>query len=340
MRIKLNKYHTHKPQKKDIIWAFVKILIVLVAMTAVFVGVNLWEKETYQVDSYKQQTEKTENETKTLEVDGTIWEHKEHIETYLFLGIDTKGQAVGVEGYYGGGQADVQMLMVVDHENKTWQVLQLNRDTMAEVPVLGMQGDVIGTEYQQIALSYSYGDGKKGSCENSVRTVSNLLLEENIDGYYALNMDGIIIINDMLGGVPVTITSDFSKVDESLTLGETMNLQGEQALTFLRMRKDVDDQTNVSRMARQRQYLNALGKKMGEQKEDDVLKIYDALFDYSVTNMGSKTMTELLEYANNYEQLEILTIDGEQVVEGENWAYYLDKEALHKVIVQMFYKPQ
>ena len=104
----------------------------------------------------------------------------------------------------------------------------------------------IGTEFEQLTLAHSYGDGKKESCQNTVTTVSNLFDGQKIDGYMALNMDAVAILNDMVGGVPVEITSDFSAVDPSLQEGTVVTLQGDQALTFVRTRKDVDDQTNLS----------------------------------------------------------------------------------------------
>lgn len=58
------------------------------------------------------------------------------------MGIDVKGKAVAVDSYEGGGQADVQMVLVVDDANKTWQVLQINRDTITKVPVLDVLGGV------------------------------------------------------------------------------------------------------------------------------------------------------------------------------------------------------
>lgn len=63
---------------------------------------------------------------KEITYDGSTYRQRSGLETYLIMGIDVKGKAVGVDSYEGGGQADVQMVLVVDDANKTWQVLQIN----------------------------------------------------------------------------------------------------------------------------------------------------------------------------------------------------------------------
>ena len=91
------------------------------------------------------------------------------------MGVDTSGEGLGVNSYAGGGQADVQMVVVLDNINQTWQMLQLNRDSIVQVPVRGVHGDIVAYDNEQLALAYYYGDGREQSCENTVLTVSTLL---------------------------------------------------------------------------------------------------------------------------------------------------------------------
>ena len=78
-----------------------------------------------------------------------------------------------------------------------------------------------------------------------------LLLGESIDFYVAMNMDGISELNDLAGGVTVTLEDDFSSIDPAMTKGTTLTLHGDQAETFVRSRMTVGDGTNASRMERQ-----------------------------------------------------------------------------------------
>lgn len=138
---------------------------------------------------------------KEITYDGSTYRQRSGLETYLIMGIDVKGKAVGVDSYEGGGQADVQMVLVVDDANKTWQVLQINRDTITKVPVLDVLGGVAAYADEQIALAHYYGNGRENSCENTALAVSMLLDDQPIDGYFALNMDAVGIVTDLVGGV-------------------------------------------------------------------------------------------------------------------------------------------
>ena len=272
---------------------------------------------------------------------GVTWVPRQQLETYLFMGIDVRGPAKGVKSYIGGGQADVQLVLVIDHANQTWQMLQINRDSMVEVQLLGVMGTVAARKVEQITLAHAYGSGLEDSCINACTAVSGMLGGHEIDGYMALNLDAVSILNDLVGGVTLTVTSDFSAVDPTLVQGETITLKGDQALTYVRSRRGVDDQTNLSRMSRQRQYLDALQKQMAAQDAEFAITAYDAIDTYMVTDIGSGTMTKIGEYLQQYQERDVLTVDGESTVDdrGSN-AYILDEDSLQKTILELFYQPE
>ena len=289
-------------------------------------------------DSYTTNDHRAEAELQEITYNGRTYRQRPDLETYLLMGVDTSGEGLGVNSYAGGGQADVQIVVVLDDANQTWQMLQLNRDSIVQVPVRGVQGDIIAYENEQLALAYYYGDGREASCENTVLTVSMLLDGQTIDGYAAVNMDAVGIITDMVGGVTLTITSDFSAIDPTLVEGETITLYGDQALTYVRSRYNIDDETNLARMARQRQYLAALEEKLRQQDGDFVASAYEELADSMVTNIGSGTAVEIAQRLQEYTELPLRTIDGENVVEGEHWAYHLDQDSLQQTILELFYQ--
>ena len=229
-------------------------------------------------------------------------------------------------------------MVVLDDANQTWQMLQLNRDSIVQVPVRGVQGDIIAYDNEQLALAYYYGDGREQSCENTVLTVSTLLGGQTIDGYAAVNMDAVGIITDMVGGVTLTVSSDFSAIDLSLVEGETVTLYGDQALTYVRSRYNIDDETNIARMARQRQFLAALEEKLRQQDGAFVASAYEELADHMVTSIASGTAAEIAGRMQRYTELPLLTIDGENVVENEHWAYHLDEDSLQQTILELFYQ--
>ena len=330
--------HRSEIEAKDARKAFLIIGIALLGFAVGTFWIYHWEDEKFTVDSeIRHKTPASTPQAQVLCFEDSVYYPKENIESILFMGIDVEGPAKPTDGTTSGGQCDVVMLLVVDHDARTWQMLQINRDTMTTVPVIDEKGTVLNTYTAQLALAHGYGDGHKHSCQNVVNTVSNLLQGSKIDGYYSMNLDGIAVLNDAVGGVEVTITSDFSEVDPSLVLGETITLQGSQAETFVRSRRNVDDQSNISRMSRQRQYLTSLFSKFSQLDDETVIKAFDQVHIYTVTDMGSKTITDLVETLREYSQLELLTIDGESKVENGWRAFYLDETSLQNTVLQLFY---
>ena len=319
---------------KDVLRA-VMLLVVIVTVA----GVVLWGLRRWQTYHESQSTASTEHRQKSLAYQGQTYVAREGIEAYLFMGIDVEGPAKGSKSYIGGGQADVQLLLVVDRFNRTWQALQINRDSMVEVPVLGVNGKEVGTEYQQIALAHSYGDGLETSCENNVTAVSRMLQNQTIQGYVALNMDAISIINDQVGGVEVTVLDDFSQLDPALVKGQSVTLTGSQALTYIRGRQGVGDETNLSRMARQEQYLNALYPKLAGLSTEVAVQMFQALGDYMVTDMNDQWL-KLMDRLEEYTKLEPLSIDGESYLDEQgSTAYRLSEDSLTQAMIQLFYEP-
>ena len=288
-------------------------------------------------DSYTTNDHRTAAELKEITYKGKNYRQRPDLESYLFLGIDVMGPAVGTQSYVAGGQADTQILLVLDNAAKTWQLLQINRDSMVEVPVLSMMGTVAYTIKQQIALAHAYGNGREQSCENNVLAVSMLLDDQPIDGYFSLNMGGVGILVDLIGGVTLTVTSDFSAIDPSLVEGETITLNGEQAFEYVRQRQNVDDQTNLARMARQRQFLAAFEEKVRGMDPEFAVTAYEELSEYVITDIASGTAVDIADKLKKYTEQPLLTIDGENTVEDGYWAYYLDEDSLQETILQLFY---
>lgn len=334
-------YRRHKHlHRKDVIRAGIVVAAAAAVMAGAVLGIRSWESSRFSTgsDEISSVSIGAEPELKEVLYQGETYRQRPDLKTYLLMGIDSGGEVKDTGSYEGGGQADVQMVLVVDDANQTWQVLQINRDSIVEVPILGVQGQVIGFEEEQIALAHYYGDGEKSSCENTALAVSMLLDDQTIDGYFAMNMDAVGLLTDLVGGVELTVTSDFSAIDPSLVQGETVTLHGDKALTYVRSRHNIDDETNIARMVRQRQFLAALEEKLKQQDSQFAAKVYDALHDYMVTDIGSKTASKIGEKLKQYKELELLTIAGENIIEDEHWAYHLDATSLQKTILQLFYQ--
>jgi anionic cell wall polymer biosynthesis LytR-Cps2A-Psr (LCP) family protein len=277
-----------------------------------------------------------------IEVDGVSYVPKKNIETYLFMGIDNRGKVEATDDYDGTGRCDVIMLMVRDRTEGTYQTLTLDRNTMVEQHSLQPDGTDLGTSVAQLALAHENGDGLEMSCENVVDAVSGLLGGQKIDGYAAVNMGAIGIINNLAGGVTVTIEDDFSAVDDTMIKGSTIKLTDEQAYNFVSGRMNVGDETNTQRMKRQAAYEQGLKENLTTLCSQDntyPLTIYEALTDYMVTNITSQKFSKLALLVLKDKDNGSLRIDGTESVDNLGFVEVnLDEDSLQQVILQLFYK--
>jgi anionic cell wall polymer biosynthesis LytR-Cps2A-Psr (LCP) family protein len=160
-----------------------------------------------------------------------------------------------------------------------------------------------------------------------------------MDYYVAMNMDAIPILNDGVGGVTVNVTEDFSGVDPSILRGE-MKLMGQQSINYVRTRKDVGDQLNLSRIDRQKEYIGNFLEafvKAYEGNPQFALSTYDTVSPYIVSDCSGTTISALVDRYGNYEIVEVVSPEGENVMGEEYFEFYVDEEKLDALILRLFY---
>lgn len=280
--------------------------------------------------------------SKTITRDGIEYYPRRDITVMMLLGIDQEGPVTDSGTFTNPGASDAVMLLIFDEKNENWSILQLNRDTMLDVPILGIGGKEAGTTYAQLALAHTYGSGLEDSCINTRKAVSNFLGGISIDYYIAMNMDAVAILNDAVGGVTVTVTEDFSDVDPSITMGE-LTLQGEQALNFVRDRKNVGDQKNVTRMERHREYMDGFREALRSKLDENagfVVETYSEVAPYLVSDCPINSLTSMIDRYEDYEFCGIITPEGKNTVGEEHYEFYADEEKLDELVIELFYAPK
>ena len=85
-------------------------------------------------------THRAEAELQEITYNGRTYRQRPDLETYLLMGVDTPAKGWGWNSYAGGGQADVQIVVVLDDANQTWQMLQLNRTASCRCRCGGSRG--------------------------------------------------------------------------------------------------------------------------------------------------------------------------------------------------------
>lgn len=267
---------------------------------------------------------------------------RNNLRIYLVMGIDDTAEKG--ENYITGGQCDTLQLLVVDRTRNTYQRLPINRNTMTEVRSYDEEGEDLGTSRCQIAFAHAHGDGGGVlSCENAVEAVSTYLGGIDIDGYAALQMNAVPLLNHMAGGVTVTIEDDFSQVDPTMVQGQPIQLSDEQALYFVRGRMSVGDGTNEERMRRQEQYIKGLGAAMTEKVKADegfALDVFNALQDEMVTDLTGKDFSRLANALVSYQALDPVEIKGTTGEDEEGFSTFEpDRSSLDDARMTLFYEP-
>lgn len=311
------------------------LVIVLILSTALLL-VSLWERQQGKFSSPNSGEPST-----AISYNGTEYELRDGIETMLIMGLDKFDEAIDNSAYNNDQQADFLMLLVIDNNSSTYTGIHINRDTMADINVLGVAGEKIDTVNQQIALSHTYGNGKEISCRNTADAVSDLLNNVKIDHYMSLTMDAVPIIADAVGGVEVEVLDDFTGLDDTLIKGQTVSLKGDHALNYIRARQGLEDSSNESRMARQRQFLNALYEEcveMQDADEDFIADVSLKLSEQLISDCSANKLQKMFKKLTSYKFGNINTIEGE-FKNGERFVeFYADKDSVMKVVIEAFYK--
>lgn len=316
-------------------------VVLVIAAVALYAGGRLLEKSMEKPEARGDLSQRYLYED-VVEYQGTLYRPRGDIFSVLLMGVDRDSTSAQASGFRNGGQADFLRLLVIDSTEKTISQIQIDRDTMTPITVLGVLGNKSGVRTAQVSLSHGFGDGKKQSCELTKEAVENLFLNAPIDSYMALNMDGISMLNDMLGGVTVTLEDDFSMLDPVMTPGTTLTLMGDQAEYYTRYRRNIGEGSNASRMVRQEAYISKLSEVLEKRVSADkefVGVLYDALAPYMMTDISRGRLINEVWAAKDYKRNAVFKPEGTHVVGEDGFMqFYADESALEQIVMELFYK--
>ncbi|WKA56771.1 LCP family protein [Planococcus shixiaomingii] len=234
-----------------------------------------------------------------------VLEKKDPI-SILLLGVDER------EG--DRGRSDTMIVLTLNPEEKSIKMVSIPRDTYTKIVGYGIM--------DKINHAYAFG-----GMEMSMESVENLL-DIPIDYTIQVNMEGFEDIVDAVGGVEVNNPLAF----DDFEVGK-QNLNGEQALSYVRMRKQ-DPNGDFGRQDRQKQVIESiLDKTASANTLFSYKKILSALGENVKTSIS---ISEMREVQKNYRDT-IETIDQIYFEEGTGetinaiWYYKMNSEELEKV---------
>jgi LCP family protein required for cell wall assembly len=203
----------------------------------------------------------------------------------LLVGSDTReGAGNSAFGNTGGNLADVIILLHISADRKSAVGLSFPRDTMLPWPACPSTTGGPGYYAQSLGqINATIANGGPGCTLLTVELLTGL----NIPYLAMVDFNGVIELSNAVGGVEVCVAEDIEDEYTNTYLKKGMhNLQGVQALQFLRTRHGVGDGSDLGRISNQQVYLTSLVRKL---KSRDILNNPVAL--YSLAQAAARNMT-------------------------------------------------
>lgn len=341
-------HHTHRHHSRrrkrriKMIFASVAVAAVVIGGATVVVINKLQEQKNYHVSG--------ENSVdvgagyRYTEYNGKRYQYNNRVTTLLYAGLDSFDELKQTAVYGDKARADSIMLIVLDEVSKKMSVVAINRDTMTDVHRFSRSGEDLGTYVTHLGYAYTNGDGGKASCENLKTAVSDLIGGLPISGYIVSNQTSITMINDLVGGVTVTVPNDdLASQYPELTAGNTVTLDDSNVRAYVQQRDTSVDFSNEGRIERQKSFVLSFADTFGKLLQEDPSGTWDKLDACSSWMQTDITKNRYLSLADAFNQT-TLTDDSYYILEGEDSLgelhdeFYYDADALQELIIKLFYR--
>ncbi|GAA3402182.1 hypothetical protein GCM10020370_13060 [Paenibacillus hodogayensis] len=223
----------------------------------------------------------------------------------LVLGLDNKEA--------GAGRSDSIMVVHVDPQKKTVNIVSVPRDTRVTLQGIGLTK--VNHAY---FLGELRGGGKEGT-QAAIGAVSSLF-DIPIHYYIKTDLQGFVAIIDEIGGVDLELTRDMLLSGSGTTLPAGSNhLDGKLALQFVRERYSLSG-GDFDRQSDQAALLKAVTGKLlsGEKLKTLPGLVRKVLNDYVDTNLTAADIVSLaLLFKNTDGGIRHFTLPGKPVIEED-----------------------
>ncbi len=175
--------------------------------------------------------------------------------TLLLMGSDSRtGKGNKGFGYFEGARSDTTMLVHVYADRESAIVVSIPRDTVLDLPECVDAEDTLLPGVRD-RFNQAFDRGGPGCTVKTVEQMTGL----TIDHFVVLDFNGFKRTIDALGGVEVCLTRPLqdSKSGVDLPAGRT-RVTGKDALAFVRVRHNIGDGSDISRINRQQLFLSSL----------------------------------------------------------------------------------
>ncbi|MBR2257777.1 MAG: LCP family protein [Blautia sp.] len=279
-----------------------------------------------------------------IEYEGQRYSYNSLITTVLYTGIDSAGEMQNFEQLGFAPRADSIALAVLDKKHKKMSIISINRDTMTEIRRLSIFGESVDYYVSNLEFAYAYGDGAELSCEMLVEAVSKLL-QIPVNEYLVTNRESMKYINDIVGGVQVTVPNDdLAEEYPEMHKGNVVEITDDNVETYLRHRDTAVDFSNAGRIDRQRSYIAAYLQKIQQLLPDganDIWRAFERMAPYIQTSITKNKYIQYMNLLNTvgYSDTDFIKLEGEYKTSDLYDQFYVDEDALRRLVIDLFYEP-
>lgn len=203
-------------------------------------------------------------------------------------GRDGQGEQYGEGGDVSGARNDVTLMLHVNEAHDRATVISFPRDLLIDFPdcTNPVSGQTVpGADRTQ--FNEALERGGLGCVASAVESLTG------VDTRYAaeISFQGVIDLSHTVGGVPICFEGAIDDPHSGLVIPDagTYDLEGEQALAFLRSRHGVGDGSDLARISSQQVFMAGLVRKLqNEATFSDLVQLY-AIADVATKNSTLST---------------------------------------------------
>jgi LCP family protein required for cell wall assembly len=178
-------------------------------------------------------------------------------ENFLLIGSDTRAGANGKYGDVGGARSDTTILAHLSPNRDKALLVSFPRDSWVDLPACRRVDGTTSPAGQGMFNSAFEVGGPR--C--TVLTVQRLT-GISVNHYVQVDFTGFKTMVDALGGVSICSSESVYDRYSGLRLRQgNQVLRGEQALAYVRARKNLGDGSDIGRIQRQQRFLGAMVRK-------------------------------------------------------------------------------
>ena len=202
--------------------------------------------------------------TTSAEASGLVYDADGNMKALnvVLMGTDTRtgkgNKGYGKKGMNYGERSDTTIVLHVSADRTNAVAVSIPRDTLVRIPqCTNSKGQTVGNITNKFNDAYSIGGP---AC--TINT-GNELTGMNITNFVKIDFGGFKKIVNAVGGVEICLAQPVKDRQSGLNLpAGKQTVTGEEALAFVRIRHNIGDGSDTSRIRRQQAFISSLSRKV------------------------------------------------------------------------------